>query len=120
MKKTIAIASLTLIAIITALADSTPGSLPSSDPRYQDNQINVNSIDNDDFASLYGYNSESEDNRNDKPQINEYYSSYNNPVETNALSHILPTDLGTAESYSDIFRSHTSRDDCSSTKTGKT
>jgi len=103
MKKTIAIAPFILIAIITALAYSIPESFPSSDPCNQDNQINDNSIDIDDSAFLYGHNSESEeDNQNDKPQMNQYYSPYNNTVEPNAPGYALPIDLENVVNYFDV------------------
>ena len=103
MKKTIAIASFILIAIIPALADLIPGSLLLSNPHNQDNQINDNSIDIDDSVLIYGYNSESEeDNQNNKPQINEYYSPYNNFAEPNAPGYALPIDLEMVVNYFDV------------------
>jgi len=105
MKKAIAILSVILVANIPALADPIPGSLlyiSLSSPGNQDNLINDNSIDIDDSAVINGRSSESQDNQDDKPQMNKYYSPFNNLVEPNAPGYTLPIDLGTVGNYFDV------------------
>lgn len=78
MKKATTILSVVQVTIILIPAGSIPESQPhihSSGPVNKDNSINDNSIDIDDFAFNVDNNSESaKDNRNDKPQMNKYYS----------------------------------------------
>ncbi len=106
MKKATTIISLILAAIIPASAGLIPESLTHillSGHAYQDNPIDDNSIDIDDFDSIDGNNYESEDaNWANKPQMNKYYSPYNNLIEPNAPGYTLPIDLGTVGNYFDV------------------
>jgi hypothetical protein len=95
MKKTIAIISAILAAIIPIPANPILKSQPhilSSGFVNQNNLINDNSIDIDDFAFNVNNHFESaEDSQHDKQQMNKYYS----PSEKNKslLSRYLITDI---------------------------